>query len=277
MKMINMRRAITLVFFLASFLDGKCQILDTLIDVGGIKLHFTIKKGKGIPILFESGNGDDGTVWNDIITPLYNATGATLITYDRAGLGLSEIDTAKVNLLSEVKWLEIGLEKLGYDQNIFLVSHSFGSYYSTLFTKRNSKKVKGIVFIDVLTPCYLTKKRARDTKESITEADWKMLKKEAVGLYYVLQNLENIYEFTKDSSLPTKIPATIIAAENPPQIVKENEKNEWINCLKALGELPNHSFVFATKCGHKVWKDNLELVTSEIAKLYKKIASNQEK
>ena len=266
-----MRRIITIFICFITFFESNSQILDSLVDVGGYKLHFNIIKGNGIPILFESGNGDDGTVWKEILKPLAVSTGATLITYDRAGLGLSGIDTTKVNLLNEVKSLEIGLKKLGYNKNIFVVSHSFGSYYSTLFAERNNKKVKGVVFIDVLTSCFFSKKRAKETKDSVNSEDWKILKKEAIGLYYVLQNLESIYELTINNSLPLKIPATIIGAENPPQIVKENEKTEWIDCLKKYGELKNHNYVFAKNCGHKVWKDNPELVISEITKLYKKI------
>jgi hypothetical protein len=39
----------------------KSQTIDTLIDVGGYRLHFNIITGKGVPILFESGGGDDGS------------------------------------------------------------------------------------------------------------------------------------------------------------------------------------------------------------------------
>ena len=45
-----------LCFLIISFV-GQSQVLDTLIDVGGHRLHFNIIKGKGVPILFESGGG----------------------------------------------------------------------------------------------------------------------------------------------------------------------------------------------------------------------------
>lgn len=41
-------------------LKGFSQTGDTLIDVGTHRLHFHIIKGKGLPIVFESGGGDDG-------------------------------------------------------------------------------------------------------------------------------------------------------------------------------------------------------------------------
>jgi len=260
------------LFCAVLFYSGKCQTSDTLISVGTYSLHFTIIKGKGIPVLFESGNGDDGTVWKELLAELHDSTGATLITYDRAGLGLSGIDTTSISLLNEVKSLETALGKLGYSKNIFLVCHSFGSYYSTLYAERNKKAVKGAVFIDILSPCYFTKERAKSTKESVSREDWVLLKKEAIGLYYVLKNLEGIYEFTKDKRFPADIPSTVIGADIPPGIVKENEQAEWKECLKSFGTQANHRYIFAKGCRHKVWKDNPTLVADAIVKQYRQVA-----
>ena len=50
----------TIVFFALLISSvSKSQAIDTMIDVGGYKLHFNIIRGKGIPILFEAGAGDD--------------------------------------------------------------------------------------------------------------------------------------------------------------------------------------------------------------------------
>ena len=51
-------------------LKGFSQTVDTLIDVGTHKLHFNIIKGKGIPIIFESGAGNEVTVWNELLNSL---------------------------------------------------------------------------------------------------------------------------------------------------------------------------------------------------------------
>lgn len=266
--MVTASRLLAVLVSLTSTFYVSGQVKDTLIDVGTVKLHFNIHKGHGMPILFESGNGDDASVWKDILKNISDATGATLITYDRAGLGSSTIDTTKIGLLNEVKSLEKALRKLGYDKKIMVVCHSFGSYYSTLFAKRNCRKVKSMVFIDVLTPCFFTQQRARDTKNSVSADDWKMLKKEAPGLYYVLQNLESIQKSASRYELPAKIPATVIGAGIPPPIVKDNEKSEWIRCLQAFGEAANHRYIFAKDCHHKVWKDNPILVVDAIVASY---------
>ncbi len=39
-----------------------------------------------MPILFETGSGDDGSAWSSILKPIADVTQATLITYGRFGL-----------------------------------------------------------------------------------------------------------------------------------------------------------------------------------------------
>lgn len=265
-----MRIIIPTLFILGLFHLGQAQIIDTLVDVGGYKLHFNIVEGKGIPILFEAGNGSDASDWKGLLKQIHDSTGATLITYDRAGLGLSGIDTNKIDLPSEVKTLEIALKKLGYSKKIFLVNHSFGSFYSILFAIQNKRKIKGSVFIEPALPCNYTKKRNKEGNETVTPELWDRIKKEAVGLYYVLRHYEEICDLMEEKKFPAKIPATVIGAENQGFLKTDTYKNEWRECIKAFGTLPNHTYVFAKNCGHTVWADNPQLVINEIVNLYRR-------
>lgn len=100
-----------------------------------------MRPGKGIPILFESGAGNDRGIWDTLLKPLHYSLGATLITYDRKGFGKSEIDTTDLNIITEIKGLEIALQKLGFVDKYFLVAHSLGGNYAMTFSYRNSGKV----------------------------------------------------------------------------------------------------------------------------------------
>ena len=71
---------------------GQSQVLETLVDIGGYNMHFSIFEGEGTPILFESGAGDDGTVWKAIAKDVHDVTGTTVIYYDRSGFGTSELN-----------------------------------------------------------------------------------------------------------------------------------------------------------------------------------------
>lgn len=268
-----MVKYLTLSLFLSffTFFKSYAQDLDTLIRVDNHQLHFKIIQGTGLPILFESGNGDDGTVWEEILKPLQKVTGATLITYDRAGLGKSSIDTTKISFKKEIQNLEYALDQLGYSEEIFIVCHSFGGFYSTLFSRRNKKKVKGIVLIDVARPCFTTKEWSKNFTDAISDEDWKMIKEYKLGLYYVLKDLAGISNYMSKKSLPKKIPATLIAAEKIMPMVKKEEKESWKACLEAFGTPTNHRYVLAKEAGHKVWKDDATLVIREIMILYKSV------
>ncbi|MEO6904048.1 MAG: alpha/beta hydrolase [Bacteroidia bacterium] len=266
-----MKKIVIMLFSLCLFHFAHAQIIDTLIDVGGYKLHFTIIKGNGTPILFEAGNGADGSDWQPILEDIHKATGATLITYDRAGLGKSEIDTTTISFKIEIVNLEDVLKTLGYTKKIFLVAHSFGGFYASLFSYRNQSEVKGAVFIDVGVPCMVTKEWAENYKKSVTKEDWQMIKKYKLGLYYILQNFPEIADYMADKYISNTIPLTLIVAENLPDstsLKTENDRKNWVNCLREFGNLPHHKYVLAQGADHKVWIKNPKIVVEEITKMY---------
>jgi pimeloyl-ACP methyl ester carboxylesterase len=115
-----------------------------------------VSAASGIPILFESGGGDDATVWKYILKRVAAMTGTTLITYDRAGVGKSEMDPSQHGVGNGVKGLEIGLKSLGYAGDIMLVAHSLGGFYATLYASRNPQHVKAAVLIDANPACFFT-------------------------------------------------------------------------------------------------------------------------
>jgi len=145
----------------------KSQTIDTLVDVGGYRLHFHIIKGKGTPILFEAGGGDDATTWKNILKPISDITQTTLIAYDRTGFGKSTFDSAKHGILNGMIGLETGLRKLGYGGNIILVAHSQGGLYATLYASRHPDKVKAAVLIDATTSCFYEENRLVATQRMI--------------------------------------------------------------------------------------------------------------
>ena len=179
-----------------------------MVDVGNHKLHFNIIKGKGIPILFEAGGGSDGTVWNSILKPIAEITGATLITYDREGFGKSTINTletevSKHGILNSILDLETGLKKLGYNKEIMLVSHSFGGYFSTLYSVRNPNLVKSIVLIDV-NHNFMEKFVESDLKkQEKLIPEWK---KSNLGLFYMASNIRETTQMISKLSIPQYIP-----------------------------------------------------------------------
>ncbi|MEO1050568.1 MAG: alpha/beta hydrolase [Bacteroidota bacterium] len=266
-----MTKILTLAVGLFLFIEARAQTIDTIVQVDGHKLHFKIRQGQGIPILFEAGNGDDGSVWEVLLDSIHQATGTTLITYDRAGLGQSEIDTANISFQSEIENLETALKQLGYDGNVFLVSHSFGGFYASLFAYRNPDRVKGAIFIDPALPCFFTPEWSQGFIDAIKASDWSMIKQYKPGLYYVLQHLKKITAFMQDKYISPDIPLTLIAAEQLLPMVKPYETENWKSCLKDFGNAEGRKYVLATGATHKVWNERPDVVTLEVIQLYEAV------
>lgn len=266
--MIFLTRLVVIFLFTAVFIKGQSQIIDTLISVGKYKLHFNIVKGKGVPILFESGAGNDASIWDNLLKPLHDSLGATLITYDREGFGKSELDTTDLNIITEIKGLEIALKKMGFVNKYFLVAHSLGGNYAITFTSRNSKKVVGGVFIDIVSPCFMTEDKAREVK-NIFHDSLEVIKKESLGFYYIVQNYEYTSKVMREAAQSLKIPMTIICADSPP--FQGNDSITWKKCMEIFASgFNNRKYLLAKSCGHYIFIDNPSLVIDEIIKRYSK-------
>jgi len=261
----------TLIFLGLMVNSGRCQTIDTLLDVGGYRLYFHIIKGTGMPILFEGGSGADVTVWDDILKPLADITHATLITYDRAGFGKSELDTTNDDLdrhgiLHGIEGLETGLKKLGYNGNIMLIASSFGGFCATLYAGRHPATVKAAVLIDANHICWFTDawvdSEMKERRRTSTNT-----KKQNLAYYYQSLNLQNTVDLMKQTPFPATIPVIDLVSEfNFPDSALAAR---WKVCHRQFADAqPNREGITAYGCGHIIFRDNPLLVVSAIVKAY---------
>lgn len=227
---------------------SKSQAIDTLINVGKYDLHFTIIKGRETPILFEAGGGNNGTIWNSITQPIAEVTGATIITYDRPGLGKSSIDSTQIGIEKDIKGLETALIKLGYQNKIMLVSHSLGGFYNTLYASRHPTEVQAIVFIDANHPCFFSEEQLVKMKAS--------------------QNYRNMVEIVKKNPLPLNIPLIDIVSEKT-LFEGTPDADRWKDCHRDFASAsPHRKELIAYETGHYVFLANRQLVINGIVTLY---------
>jgi pimeloyl-ACP methyl ester carboxylesterase len=136
---------------LAAAPDQPAQAVEKLLDVGGYRLNFRIIPGKDRVILLESGGGMDSTEWDALAPLLAQATGATVIAYDRAGFGASDLPESKYDLREDTAALWRGLQALGCDRNLILVGHSYGGLLIRFEAAEHADAVRGLVFVDPFT------------------------------------------------------------------------------------------------------------------------------
>jgi pimeloyl-ACP methyl ester carboxylesterase len=127
------------------------DVMEKLVDVGGYRLNFRIIGGKGPVVLLEAGGGMDSTEWDSFAPLLAKETSATVVAYDRAGFGKSDLPETKCDLREDDAALWRGLAELGLDHDLVLVGHSYGGFLIKFEASEHAPAVKGIVFVGPFT------------------------------------------------------------------------------------------------------------------------------
>lgn len=265
----------SIVFF--SYISMHSQTLDTLVDIGGQKLHFNIMRGVGTPILFEAGGGNDGSIWNNILEKTHKVTGTTLITYDRSGFGKSELNPNLKNesdfgIVNGVNELEKGLSKLGLDNEIILVSHSYGGLYNLLYAHKHPEKVRSVVLIDGTPPDFWNEEllAMRDQNVDISSIP------KPSGDYYLNVNFNETMQYVRNLDFPENLPIINIFPENSFPGFPEVLSTRWRKLHEELGDTDNVTNIVAKGSGHAVFQDNPVLIINAIIKAYSKTLNERQ-
>ncbi|MFC2165055.1 alpha/beta fold hydrolase [Acidobacteriota bacterium] len=119
---------------------------DAMVDVGDHRLHARVF-GKGSPaVVLISGFGAPQTYWDNIVPAL--AAKTTVVTFDRAGYGQSEMGQQPCTGGQTVRELKALLEGLKLPDSYIMVGHSYGVKIARLFAADYPESTKGIVLID---------------------------------------------------------------------------------------------------------------------------------
>lgn len=241
---------------------AQAKAIDATTTNGGKKLHFRIVEGrKDDIILFESGGGDDAGVWNGVFTPIEEATGATLIAYDRPGLGRSDVDPQHHGLTSDIERLESGLAELGYAGHYTLVAHSLGGFYATLFASRHAEQVRAAVMIDINLACFFTDAFLPTLRPS--DAQLQTLKTENPGRFFFAMDFEPMVMTMRSVRFPKNIPLLDFVSEQRDFGPQDFER--WRGCHATFAsEAPNRTEYTAYGSGHCVFMSNPELIVAAI-------------
>jgi pimeloyl-ACP methyl ester carboxylesterase len=254
---------IGLFLLMCSAARSLSQVVDHITVANGKKLHFQIAAGRRDDIiLFESGGGDDVRVWNGVLEPVAQVTGATLITYDRPGFGASEVDPEHHGLMSDMERLESGLKELGYTGHYTLVAHSLGGFYTTLFASRHPEQVRAAVLMDTNLACFFTDKFL--PKMLASDPDWRSYKSTNPGRYYLSLDYEPMVQKMRSVSFPKTIPLIDFVADLRTFPAPE-DTDRWRSCHAAFAaEASNRIEMTAYGTGHYIFKSNPELAIAAI-------------
>ena len=117
-----------------------------MVTSGDHHLHVYCQ-GKGpVTVLFEAGLNDFSVFWRNIQSLLASQT--QTCSYDREGLGWSELSHNPATLENRVNDLNSVIVAISSNRQLVLVGHSFGALLVRAYAQRNPQNIKALVLLD---------------------------------------------------------------------------------------------------------------------------------
>ena len=232
-----------------------------MIDIGGHSLNVNYY-GKGTPtVIFESGLGDDSGVWT-LVQPEISKNTRTF-SYDRAGLGNSDIGDLPRTSLDQVHELHTVLNKAKVKAPYIIVAHSIGGYNARLFAGTYPKEVSSIVFVDCSHENQFEDRVKRSSSKEIEIAKSQLIGEEQT-FDELLISANQVKEIRKKDAL-RNIPIVVLTSGHKGEKSSVITEETWLNYQNDLVSLSDYSkHIIIEDSSHYIQKDQPQVVIDEI-------------
>lgn len=225
----------------------------TCVDIGGYQLYTQIF-GKIAPtILFDSGSGDDSTVWNAVAPQVSKF--ARVVIYDRAGLGKSDPKPGNAPITSQdsVDALRLLLKKENIKPPYILVGHSRGGLNMQLFAQKYPNEIAGVVLIDSVS-----------REQEFHDPD----PPKSSNYYREAITFDESRSQVKHSEPFPAVPLIVLTATK--QHGSEQQEELWQKWQHGIAQLsPKSIQIYAWGSGHYIQKQQPQLVIDAIYSMIK--------
>lgn len=241
-----------------------------LIDVRGHKLQFRMYRGGQDTVVLESGFGYGADEWNELASRLRSATGATIISYDRAGLGMSELPDEPYDIHEEVIGLHTGLLALGRSRDLVLVGHSYGGYLIQLYANFHPGDVRGLVYVDPVTIAGIDALDATKMADSLIRQNGvpDATKQQRANLR-VAKGYVSAHETMRRYPVVCGVPVVVITAGKIPQGMASEALDAWRRGHAELVTQSGGTRLLAEQSGHMVPFDQPDVVIEAVNSVFK--------
>lgn len=248
-------------------------IEEHLIDVGGCRLFYTLYRGSKETIVLEAGGGADSSCWGSFPVDLVKETGATVVSYDRAGFGKSDLPEHPYDMVEETCWFMNGMHQLGLGEDLILVGHSYGGWLIRLTVSLYPSAVRGLVFVDpfstefvdLLGVDYLDHHPSCRKDLPFAHLDPEELtKNQRGGIRMAKEGLGPKVRIMRDLKIPANIPTRIITAGEPWWLSPE-EDQAWRKAHEQIAaKIPSAELMIAEGCDHSIPEKQPEIIIMAI-------------
>ena len=205
----------------------------------------------------------DSSAWSPILGSIHAATGAELITFDRAGFGGSDEDPRPVTLQHEVDDLKDGLTALGATHDLVFVGHSFGGEVGLSFAKQNPGWFAYAVLVDASIPSFFTDEETAKMVATFPK-DMERTDKQGRTMAATFVAFPAMQHEFHSMRWPGGIPMTVIISEHPPFATADQRALWTKDHVDFTHEAPNRTVIIAKNSGHIIMADRPDLVAHAV-------------
>ena len=274
--MKNTEMKITLLALVTLLLIASCKktneaqplFTETKISLTTHKLaSFSTIKNTSYLVVFESGLGDNHTVWNNTASQING--NLDVLMYDRAGYGQSENGPVPRNIDRLRSELESLIDKFSNGRKVILVGHSLGGMIIRDYAIKNPLKTAALLFIDPSHEFYNHPSQAEE--DMLYEASKIANGANFGGTLEAREFIEDLQYAGKLPSLPD-VPVIVLTSMQADANHSSSVKQTWYNAHELLKNgVTDFTHISTTNAGHYIMLDEPKLVSDNFKLLISKL------
>ncbi|WP_016697595.1 alpha/beta fold hydrolase [Actinoalloteichus spitiensis] len=251
------------------------MMVDRRVDVGGHELHARVQ-GSGPTVVLDGGGAGQGLgTWGRVPEGLAGV--ATVVTYDRAGVGRSggPQTGSVVDMADDLRRL---LRALDLDLPVVLVGWSYGGLVTQVYAARHPDDVAGLVLVDP-TAAGTPPGSALVRRLSFGLAPWLLraravlggrnarpLRELAVTLRGMPEAMAETARMREEHGLPP-VPVRVISAGRRPRMPRAQLEHLTADHEAVAALSPRGRVLVAERASHQVPYDQPELIVEAVGEV----------
>lgn len=250
--------------------EPKLEIITSEINLSTHKLAtYSIRQNSNYLVVFESGLGDDHSIWDIKNISSKTNTKEDIISYDRASYGHSETGPSPRNIDRIGNELGSIVDQFANGRKVILVGHSLGGMIIRDYAIKNPTKIAGLLFIDPSHEHYnIPSQTTEDMLVDLFASNY------GVAFGGTLEARELIEDSQYMSSLPNlpNIPVVVISSMKVDTEHSIADRQLWFDAHEMLQNgITDFTHRTTTNAGHYIMNDEPRLVIDSLNLLLSKL------